>query len=197
MYLKHYLKTNFPAQPLRLMFQFQRKKKLDLGEGYYLKEATSESISEQYLETVVGQELLMKYFHGFLPSNKSAPLEVLETDKCKLPAHAIWATSLSRTASISQNTKNLRFEAHASSAASLQLTKTFDNFLRMRSGEKAISVAFYPGINESKPLNSDPYIKSELSGEEIAEKIMKILTTMPPDQARGRFWDCNGEEIVP
>lgn len=67
----------------------------------------------------------MNALNEFLPTKQA--FEVSETDNCKLPAHAIWALRLGRWASISQNTAGVWPTYHAASAASLQLTKAFDN----------------------------------------------------------------------
>lgn len=86
---------------------------------------------------------------------------------------------------------------HAAGAATLQLTKTFDNFLRWRCKGNATSVAFHPGTkrrNLRKP-GFDP--EDVLSEDEAVDKIMKVLTTMLADQARERFWDYKNEEVLP
>jgi hypothetical protein len=187
-----------------------------IAEEFRFKGVTRESILAHYQRSVISHQMLMKELNGFLPKYKSKPFQVSETDKCKLPAHAIWAVSLGRSASISQNTAGVWHAHHAASAATLQLTKVFDNFLRLRNRERAISVAFHPGTTgtELKNQNYDNIafhpgttgteferpnlgIVNVLSEDEAAERIMKVLTTMPPDQGRGRCWDYNHEEIVP
>ncbi|KUL92353.1 hypothetical protein ZTR_02196 [Talaromyces verruculosus] len=110
---------------------------------------------------------------------------------------AIWELRLGRRASNSQNTASVLPPDHAASAAPLQLTKSFDNFLRRRCKGNAISVAFHPSTKGTSVRNPGFDPEDVLSEDEEVEKIMKVLTTMPADQARERFWDYNGEEVLP
>ncbi|KAF3406833.1 hypothetical protein DPV78_001186 [Talaromyces pinophilus] len=192
--IRQYLRQNFPQQSIRLLIALRGSSTFKSRYTNF-SGVTHQSILRHYQRTVIGHELLMNGLNGFLPTTEA--FEVSETDNCKLPAHAIWALRLGRRASISQNTASVLPTDHAASAATLQLTKSFDNFLRWRCKGNAISVAFHPGTKGTSVRNPGFDPEDVLSEDEAVEKIMKVLTTMPAEQARGRFWDYNGEEILP
>ena len=142
----------------------------------------------------LGPMMLIKHFSPFLP-RKSASL----SNEHGLPQQAVWASMSARVGSISDNGLGGWYSYRASKAALNQVTKTFDNYLRMSTGEKAMSISVHPGTVKTG-LSKDFWdnVKDEklFTPEFAAEKLMEVINGRKLDD-RGRCWDWKGEEIPP
>lgn len=100
---------------------------------------------QTFQTNTLGPMMLMKHFSSFLPK-KSATLAFPGEEGEGLPQTAVWANMSARVGSITDNTALGGWYSYRASKAGVnQLTKTFDNFLRIQGKEKAMSVALHPG----------------------------------------------------
>ena len=139
--------------------------------------------------------MLIKHFSPFLP--KKATSLVQENG---LPPQAVWANMSARVGSITDNT-NLGgwYSYRASKAAVNQVTKTFDNYLKMNAGEKAMGISLHPGTVKtglSKEFWKNVKEEKLFSPEYAAEKLMEVVNSRSLED-RGRCWDWKGKEIPP
>lgn len=164
----------------------------------YPEKSPSQIEYEQALETfrinTLGPMMLLKHFSSHLP-RKSTQLQQLDG----LPAHAVWATMSARVGSIADNTLGGWYSYRASKAAVNQVTKTFDNYLRISSGDKSIAIALHPGTVKtqlSKEFWSNVKEDKLFTPEYSAEKLLEVVRSRSVGD-RGRIWDWKGEEIPP
>jgi len=79
------------------------------------------------------------------------------------------------------------------------ITKTLDLYLKTRSGENAVAIAYHPGTVKtglSKEFWSSVKPEKLFGVEDAVEKMMKVVQGTSVEQ-RGRCWDWKGEEIKP
>ena len=142
----------------------------------------------------LGPMMLIKHFSPFLP-RKAVNL----SSHSGLPPQAVWANMSARVGSITDNGLGGWYSYRASKAAVNQVTKTFDNWLKMSAGEKAMSVALHPGTVKtglSKEFWDNVKDEKLFSPEFAAEKLMEVINSRRLDD-RGRCWDWKGEEVPP
>lgn len=81
------------------------------------------------------------------------------------------------------------------------VTKTFDLWVKMRSGEKAVALAYHPGTVRtglSKEFWANGKVKEEkLFEPERAVGYMWDVVRKLGVEGRGRCWDWRGVEILP
>jgi NAD(P)-dependent dehydrogenase (short-subunit alcohol dehydrogenase family) len=157
----------------------------------------------------LGPLLLIKHFHGFLPTKRTnlSPSEnegVEEGDAYKGldPSHATWAAMSARVGSISDNSLGGWYSYRASKAALNQITKTFDNHLKTSAGEKCVALGLHPGTVKTG-LSKEFWgrVKKEklFEPEWVAERLVGLCTK--PDgigvEGRGQCWDWDGKIIPP
>ena len=142
----------------------------------------------------LGPMMLIKHFSPFLPRKATSV-----SDTAGLPSQAVWANMSARVGSITDNGLGGWYSYRSSKAAVNQVTKTFDNFLKMQSGENATSIALHPGTVKTG-LSKDFWdnVKDEklFSPEFAAEKLMEVVNSRTLEH-RGKFWDWKGEEVPP
>lgn len=143
----------------------------------------------------LGPMMLIKHFSPFLPRKATN----IASDP-GLPSQAIWGSMSARVGSISDNT-NLGgwYSYRASKAAVNQVTRSFDIFLKMNSGEKAMSISMHPGTVKTGLSKGfwDSIEEGKLFTPEYAsEKLMEMLKSRTLDH-RGKCWDWKAEEIPP
>jgi NAD(P)-dependent dehydrogenase (short-subunit alcohol dehydrogenase family) len=142
----------------------------------------------------LGPLMLIKHFSPFLPRKATAV-----SNEPGLPSQAVWATMGARVGSISDNGLGGWYSYRASKAAVNQVTKTFDNWLRMSAGEKALSISLHPGTVKtglSKEFWNNVKEEKLFSTEYAAEKLMDVINSRKLDD-RGRCWDWKGDEVPP
>lgn len=142
----------------------------------------------------LGPMMLIKHFSPFLPKKS---VELSRPDG--LPQQALWATMSARVGSITDNGLGGWYSYRASKAAVNQVTKTFDNWLKMIAGEKAMSISLHPGTVKtglSKDFWSNVKEEKLFSTDFAAGKLMEVVNSRSVDH-RGRFYDWKGEEVPP
>ena len=142
----------------------------------------------------LGPLMLIKHFSPFLP-RKSVDL----SQPIGLPTQALWANMSARVGSITDNGLGGWYSYRASKAAVNQVTKTFDNFLRMSAGEKALSISLHPGTVKtvlSKEFWDNVKDEKLFSAEFAAEKLMEVINSRKVED-RGKCWDWKSEEVPP
>ncbi|ORY60560.1 oxidoreductase [Pseudomassariella vexata] len=156
---------------------------------------------------VLGPMMLMKHFGEFLP-RKSTSLSLPnqapnpndgEEDALNLPNNAVWTNLSARVGSIGDNRLGGWYSYRASKSAVNSLTKTFDLYLRNRSGGNAVAVAYHPGTVKtelSKEFWGSVTEGQLFSPEFAAERLAKVVCSRG-DGERGRIWDWRGEEVSP
>jgi NAD(P)-dependent dehydrogenase (short-subunit alcohol dehydrogenase family) len=165
-----------------------------------------EDALESFKTNALGPLLLMKHLNTFLPTKSAQPFSTDSSSPSsgnppfKLPSHAIYAMMAARVGSISDNALGGWYSYRASKSAVFQLAKTFDLYLRTRSGDKALAVALHPGTVRTD-FTRDYWESSKhvLDPDDAAVKLLQVLCGMPPGikDGRGRCWDWKGEEILP
>ena len=150
----------------------------------------------------VGTLLLMKHFDNFLPKQATEMAPSPSSDKIQLPQHATWLSMSARVGSITDNALGGWYSYRASKAAVSSITKSHDNYLKGRNGDKSMAVSYHPGT-----------VKTDLSGgywesqerktsaglfepEEAVEKMVDVISKLTLEQ-RGKCWDWKGEEVPP
>ncbi|KAI9730450.1 MAG: hypothetical protein M1818_008145 [Claussenomyces sp. TS43310] len=144
----------------------------------------------------LGPMLVMKHFSDFLPGKKTT----LDARERGFAPHAVWATMSARVGSTTDNGLGGWYSYRASKAAVNSFTKTFDLFLRNRSGEKAMAIATHPGTVKTG-LSEEFWGNVEkgklFSPEYAAERLAKLARELQLEEGRGRCWDWAGKEIPP
>lgn len=104
-----------------------------------------------------------------------------------------------RVGSISDNRLGGWYSYRASKAGVNQITKTFDNHLRIKSDDKAIAIALHPGTVKTGlshefwgNVQEDKLFSAEFS----AEKLLDVIRSRRLED-RGKCWDWKGEEVPP
>jgi NAD(P)-dependent dehydrogenase (short-subunit alcohol dehydrogenase family) len=169
-----------------------------------------EDALESFKVNSLGPLLLMKHLNTFLPTKSAQPFSTepsspspnggKEESPFKLPSHAIYAMMAARVGSISDNALGGWYSYRASKSAVFQLAKTFDLYLRTRSGDKALAVALHPGtVRTDFTRNYWDTSKHVLDPDDAAVKLLQVLCGIPPgmNDGRGRCWDWKGEEVLP
>jgi NAD(P)-dependent dehydrogenase (short-subunit alcohol dehydrogenase family) len=154
----------------------------------------------------IGPLLLMKHFHGFLPTKAT---KLLQSEKSEGkedqwqgldPSHATFAIMSARVGSITDNNLGGWYSYRASKAGVNQIVKTFDNHLRISSGDNAIAVGLHPGTVKTQ-LSKDFWgtvQKGKLFDPEwSADRLLGLCTGGIGLDGRGKCWDWNGKVIAP
>jgi len=142
----------------------------------------------------LGPMMMLKHFAPFLP-RKSTKMD----QSPELPGSAVWTTMSARVGSISDNQLGGWYSYRASKAAVNQVTKTFDNYLRTTSGDKAMAISLHPGTVKtglSKEFWSNVKDEKLFSVEFAAEKLIEVTRTRSMEQ-RGKCFDWKGDEVPP
>ncbi|KAG7107664.1 C-factor like protein [Verticillium longisporum] len=160
-----------------------------------------------YQVNTLGPLMLMKHFHEFLPRN-TTKLAAPDTDtndqdaqsKVTLPRHATWLSMSARVGSITDNRAGGWYSYRSSKTGVSSLAKSFDNYLKTRSGDNAVAVAFHPGTVKTD-LSRDFWDSVPegrlLEPDFAAERLVEVVTTGIGLEGRGKLWDWQGEEIKP
>lgn len=80
-----------------------------------------------------------------------------------------------------------------------QVVKTFDNYLRTRSGERAVSIGLHPGTVKtdfSREFWGGVKEGKLFEKEWVAERLVEVVRERGKE-GRGRCWDFEGREVVP
>ncbi|KAF4975967.1 hypothetical protein FZEAL_7319 [Fusarium zealandicum] len=159
----------------------------------------AEASLEQFRINTVGPILLIKHFDSLLPKRTTELEPSPESDEIKLPDHATWLSMAARVGSTADNRAGGWFSYRASKAGVISLAKSYDNFLKGRCGDKAISMAYHPGTVKtelSKGFWESTAEGKLFSPEYAAERLVSVATGLSMDQ-RGKCWGWEGEEVPP
>jgi NAD(P)-dependent dehydrogenase (short-subunit alcohol dehydrogenase family) len=195
------IRRDYPDTPLRLA--------LTVPGILHIEKSPSQidaaSALESFQVNALGPLLLMKHLSQFLPA-KSAP-EFQRTSKTEadgesqleLPSHAVYAMMAARVGSVSDNSSGGWYSYRASKASVFQLAKTFDLYLRSKSGKRALAVALHPGTVRTDFTQDFWKGREMLDPLDSAERLLEFIIGMSPDVegGRGKCWDWKGEEVYP
>ncbi|KAH7116916.1 hypothetical protein B0J11DRAFT_537853 [Dendryphion nanum] len=123
----------------------------------------------------LGPMLMLKHFSGFLPKKQksSSPPSQHSTS---IPS--ITAVMSARVGSISDNHLGGWYSYRASKAGVNQVVKTFDNFLRTRSGDAAVAVGLHPGTVRtglSKEFWGSVREEKLFERQWVAERLVRVV----------------------
>lgn len=166
----------------------------------------AEKTLESFRINTIGPLLLIKHFSEFLPKQAtdlqpchSEDAEGKDDEVRLSAAHAVWLSMSARVGSITDNKAGGWYSYRASKTAVSSISKSFDNFLRARSGDKALSVAYHPGTVKTELSRGfwNSVEKDKLfSPEYAAERMLDVISKLELGQ-RGKTWDWKNEEVPP
>lgn len=162
------------------------------------KQVNAEESLEQFRINAVGPLLLIKHFSEFLPKQATDLKPSPDDDQIKLPDHATWLSMSARVGSVTDNKAGGWYSYRASKSAVMSISKSFDNFLRARSGDQALSIAYHPGTVKTELSRGfwEQAGNELFSPEYAAEKMVDVLSQLKKDQ-RGKCWDYKNSEVPP
>lgn len=159
----------------------------------------------------IGPMLMLKHFSPFLPKeNDKFSKPVLANKKVNavqnddrvfegLPSISTTAVMSARVGSITDNRLGGWYSYRASKAAVNQVVKTFDNYLQVRSGEKAMAITLHPGTVKtglSKEFWGNVEKEKLFERDFAAERLIDVVKGLGVD-GRGKCWDWAGKEVPP
>ncbi|KAH7304938.1 hypothetical protein B0I35DRAFT_464969 [Stachybotrys elegans] len=167
---------------------------------------------ETFRVNAIGPLLLIKHFSELLPTRNTELRPIPEPQKeeeeeeeegggerVRLPAHATWLNMSARVGSIGDNRTGGWYSYRASKTAMSSLTRSFDIFLRARSADKALAVAYHPGTVKtdlSRDFWKGVAPEKLFSPDFAAHRLLEVVSGLQTDQ-RGRCWDWEGKEVPP
>ncbi len=154
---------------------------------------------ESFRVNTIGPLLLIKHFADFLPKLSTdldgSPVD----DEVRLARQAIWLTMSARVGSVSDNRAGGWYSYRASKAGVNSVTKSFDNYLKARCGEKVMAVSYHPGTVKTD-LSREFWnsVKNDqlFSPEYAVERMVDVIKGLESNQ-RGKCWDYKNEEVLP
>lgn len=169
----------------------------------YPEKNPSQIDHEKALETFkvnsIGPLLLIKHFAPFLPKLSTDIQDTPAGDSIALPRRSTWLSMSARVGSITDNRAGGWYSYRSSKTAVASMSKSFDNYLAARSGDKALAVSYHPGTVKTD-LSKDFWNSVEegklFSPEYAAEKMVNVITGLKIEQ-RGKCWDWKNEEVPP
>ncbi|KAI1320152.1 short-chain dehydrogenase/reductase-like protein [Xylariaceae sp. FL0255] len=177
-----------------------------------------EDALETFKVNTLGPLILMKWFGGFLP-RKGTDMSLVKRERestststsssngggeqgrasFRLPAQSTWLTTSARVGSTTDNRLGGWYSYRASKAGVISLTKSFDLYLRSRSAQNAIAIAYHPGTVKTGLSQEfwDKVAPEKLFSAEFAVEKMLGVVSACGEGDRGRCWDWKGEEVPP
>lgn len=156
---------------------------------------------ETFRINTIGSMLMLKHFSPFLPKKSAAMPSQADVGKGLPHNHATWLTMSARVGSISDNALGGWYSYRSSKAAVNQLVKTFDAYLKISAGDKAIAVSYHPGTVKtdlSKEFWSNVKEEKLFSPEYAAGRMLDVVAGFQDvSNARGKCWDWKGTEVKP
>lgn len=164
------------------------------------KQIDAEQALQTFQTNSLGPMLMIKHFEKFLPTKRTT--SSTEDNLENLPPSAILALMSARVGSISDNQMGGWYSYRASKAAVNQIAKTFDNYLRIRSGKNAICVSMHPGTVKTEfsqefwgGVKESKLFKPEWAVQELLKVLQERGRSI--EESRGRCWDWAGKEVPP
>ncbi|KAG9248068.1 hypothetical protein BJ878DRAFT_100743 [Calycina marina] len=155
-------------------------------------------IRDTFAVNTIGPLLIMKHFWEFLPT-KSTDISKQTPDTTGLPPHSVWLNMSARVGSTSDNSLGGWYSYRASKAGVTSISKSFDNYLRNKSGDNAIAIAYHPGTVKtglSKGFWQSVQNDKLFAPEWAVDKMVGVANSVGVER-RGRCWDWKGEEVLP
>ncbi|PBP15925.1 hypothetical protein BUE80_DR013366 [Diplocarpon rosae] len=160
---------------------------------------THENLTQTFAINTIGPLLLAKHFSPFLPKKSTTLPSPEECEGHGIPPQAVWLNMSARVGSTSDNGLGGWYSYRASKAGVNSISKSFDLYLRTRSGDKAMAIAYHPGTVKTG-LSKDFWgnVKGEklFSPEFAVDKMLGVVRGVGLE-GRGRCWDWSGKEILP
>lgn len=150
--------------------------------------------TESFVVNAVGTLLLVKHFGEMLPS-RAADLAPAEG----LPSHATWLSMSARVGSISDNRTGGWYSYRASKTAVSSIVRSYDIYLRARSGPNALAIGYHPGTVKtdlSRAFWAGVPADKLFSPDYAAERMMAVVAGLKEEQ-RGKTWDWKNTEVPP
>ena len=157
-----------------------------------------EHLTQTFAVNTIGPLLLTKHFSPFLPT-KRLSLSSQTPSPEGLPAHSVWLNMSARVGSTSDNGLGGWYSYRASKAGVNSITKSFDQWLKVRSGDNAMAIAYHPGTVKtglSKEFWGNVKEGKLFEPEYAVEKMGEVVRSVGVE-GRGRCWDWKGAEILP
>ncbi|KAG9258674.1 uncharacterized protein F5Z01DRAFT_632748 [Emericellopsis atlantica] len=154
---------------------------------------------DQFRVNTLGPLLLIKHFSEFLPKTTAEISASPADDEVRLPQRGTWLSMSARVGSISDNRAGGWYSYRASKTAVSSISKSFDNFLQARSGDKALAVGYHPGTVKTDLSKGfwDSVPQDKLfTPDDAAAKMVDVIKGLELSQ-RGKCWDYKNEEVPP
>jgi NAD(P)-dependent dehydrogenase (short-subunit alcohol dehydrogenase family) len=136
--------------------------------------------------------LILKHLSPLLPAAKRGDRVPLR----RRPA-AVWANVSARVGSIGDNRSGGWYSYRASKAGLNAVTKSFDLYLRQKSGDNAVCVSLHPGTVRTG-LSREFWDRVPDGGlfepEFAAERLVEVVDGLRVED-RGGFYDWKGERV--
>jgi NAD(P)-dependent dehydrogenase (short-subunit alcohol dehydrogenase family) len=180
-----------------------------------LRQIDADKTLNMFRVNTIGPLLLFKHFADMLPRRSSlngsassssggggggGGLQASpEDDELRMPPHATWLTMSARVGSITDNRSGGWYSYRASKTAASSLATSFDIWLRPRSGDAAMSVAYHPGTVKtdfSREFWAGVEEGKLFSPEFAAERLLSVATGLRLEQ-RGKTWDWDNKQVPP
>ncbi|KAG6029211.1 hypothetical protein E4U19_001123 [Claviceps sp. Clav32 group G5] len=149
---------------------------------------------------VAGPLLLAKHFVEFMPRRATIP-EGDSLKESRLPEHATWMFMSARVGSVTENKLGGWYSYRASKAGVNSVAKSLDLMLGVRSGRRALAVAYHPGTVKtdfSKEFwGSAQAGRGLLDVEDAVEKMVEVVRGLDGEEERGKCLDWRGEVVPP
>lgn len=182
--------------------------------------------SAMFQVNTIGPLLLAKHFAEFLPrrstdldaaaartaapssSSSSSPSSSRTATATAtgdgLPAHATWVFMSARVGSVADNRTGGWYSYRASKAAVNSVAKSLDVWLQMRSGDRALAVAYHPGTVRTDFSRAfwDAYRrggnnKQLLEPADAAARMMAVVRGLRAREDGGKCFDWKGDVVPP
>ncbi|KAK0112876.1 hypothetical protein ONS95_014598 [Cadophora gregata] len=156
-------------------------------------------LTQTFAINTIGPLLLAKHFSSFLPKKSTPLFSASECEELGIPPQAVWLNMSARVGSTSDNGLGGWYSYRASKAGVNSVSKSLDLWLRGRSGEKAMAMAYHPGTVKtelSKEFWSGVKEEKLFSPEFAVEKMVGVVKSLGVE-GRGKCWDWKGTEILP
>lgn len=161
-------------------------------------------LTQTFAINTIGPLLLAKHFSPFLPKKSTALSDLTSPtfnsgEKSWVPQHATWLNMSARVGSTSDNSLGGWYSYRASKAGVNSLTKGFDIWVKQRSGENAVAIAYHPGTVRtglSKEFWGKVKEEKLFEPQWAVERMCGVVGDVGVE-GRGRCWDWDGKEVLP
>ncbi|EPE26663.1 NAD(P)-binding Rossmann-fold containing protein [Glarea lozoyensis ATCC 20868] len=157
-----------------------------------------DELTKTFAVNTIGPMLIAKHFSPFLP-RKSSQTPLISSSDSWLPQHAVWLNMSARVGSTTDNALGGWYSYRASKAAVNSLTKSFDIFVKGKSGDNAMAMSYHPGTVKTG-LSKEFWgkvAKEKLFEPKFAIERMCHVVGSVGLAGRGRCWDWKGTEVPP